>query len=261
MITERSAVDVDSALAQVAAFDGRTDIRSAIRLLMSADRDAVEPRLLDLMETYESRHNDPFWIASRILAERDPDRDPRYLLQYIRDTGPVRGNSPIHRWVRKIDVYPPVSYFVYGLSRLRRFDPVHTYAALLDEPSGFNRMTAASALGDTADPAALAPLAMALADPKRTVRTFGVNAVRRLGHSVSAEAVLEHPTGQKMVAALGDKDRGVAVMAAFALADLGGTEAVREFCARNPRRLSLFKRPLAGDIPPLRPAWPGDDTV
>lgn len=259
--SEGCSVDVDTALTQVATFDGRSEIRSAIRLLMAEDREKVEPALFDIMQTCEARHGDPFWVASRILAERDPERDPEYLLRYIHNDGPITGDSLIRRWVRKVDLYPPVTAFVYGLSRLRRFDPVHTYGKLLDEPVSFNRMYAASALGDTADPAALALLVKALTDPKRVVRGAGVTAVRRLGHSVSAAVVLEHPTCQELVAIFDDKDRRIALGAAFTFADLGDVEPVREYVRQNPRPRSRFKRALAGDIPSLPPSWPGDETV
>ena len=254
-------MDVSSALEQVAAFDGRSDIRAVIRVLMSADCEVAEPALLDIMAADNGTRADPFQVASRILAERDPDRDPQYLLRYMPDDRPIAGNSPIRRWARKVNVYPPVSACIYGLSRLRRFDPVGTYGRLLDEPFSITRMEAASALGDTADPAALDPLAKALADPKKWVRGRALNAVHRLSHTTSAAIVLGHPIRQGLMTALADRNKKLALAVAYVLADLGDVEAVREYVTRNPRRRRLFAPALAGQIPPLRPFWPGDETV
>lgn len=256
-------MDTRNAIEQIRAFDRRResgDIRSAILYLISQVGDDVEQALLDVMAENSRTHTDPFAVAGRILAERDPDRDPKYLLRYYRRHKPIEGNSPLRRWMRRMEAYPPPGSHVAGLSRLRLFRPVPAYAKLMDKSWVPHRVIAANALGDTADPAALDPLAKGLGDPDKRVRTAAVDAVRRLSRTTSAGAVANHPIRQKLVAALADKDKKVALAAAYALVAIGDEASIQMHVANNPRRRRLFAGALAGEIPPLFPIWPGEET-
>lgn len=257
-------MDADGAIEQIRAFNRRRDngdIRPAIRYLISLDSDDIEQALLDVMAENSRQHSDPFAVASRILAERDPDRDPTYLLRYFHRRKQVAGNSPLRRWMQRMEAYPPPGSHVDGLSRLRRFRPVPAYAALLDKAWTPHRMIAANALGDTANSAALDPLVGVLADPDKRVRIAAADAVRRLRRTTSAAAVVDHSIRQNLIATLADKDQKVALAAAHALAAIGDDESIRQYVATNPHRRPMFARVLAGDIPPLFRIWPGDEAL
>jgi HEAT repeat protein len=132
---------------------------------------------------------------------------------------------------------------------------------LLDRSWYYHRAVAAQALGDTADPAALDPLVTALVDPDRRVRRTAADAVRRLSHTTSTEAVFDHPIRQKLEATLADKDKNVALAVACALVTIGDAASVQAYVANNPRSRRTFAGVLAGEIPPLFPIWPGEEAV
>jgi hypothetical protein len=157
-----------------------------------------------------------------------------------------------------MEMYPPPGKHSYGLSRLRRFEPVRTYAGLLAAGITPVRASSTTALGDTADLAALDPLATALTDRRAVIRYFAANSIARLGHTTSAAAVLDHPIRQALVEALADRNKKVAFAVAFALASLGERDAVRDYLTHHPRRRRLFEPVFADDLGPFLPSWPGD---
>ncbi|HEX4226138.1 MAG TPA: HEAT repeat domain-containing protein [Pseudonocardiaceae bacterium] len=244
--------DLSAALDVVRNCGWRDEIQSACRLLLSA-ADDVEPGLLEIMaDGFKPRQTDGYRVAARILAERDPDRDPEYLLRYLRRE-PMPADSPARRWAERRIAFPPIDAIHLGLTRLRRFDPVLNFGRLLKHPYKMARGAGAQALGDTAEPRALDPLADALADPHWWVRMSAAMAVRRLNRTTSAP-IVEHPIRGVLVIGLADRNKRVAREAAYALLAIGDDESVREYAAKH-------RRVPTADIPPLFRAWPGDETV
>ncbi|WP_420855616.1 HEAT repeat domain-containing protein, partial [Streptomyces kanamyceticus] len=152
--------------------------------------------------------------AIRVAAEFDPDRDPGPFMDFL-DMQP-----PSNRLIRAIlrrstatwdypDTAPANSG--WGYTRLRRLDPppVERFTQRLAVPGSIIRVNAANALGDTADVAALSPLADALDDANPAVRSAGAAAVRRLRHAGAAAALHAHPAESQLIALLKDPKRAV----------------------------------------------------
>lgn len=197
---------------------------------------------------------------SRMLAERDPDRDPAYVARLVGDRAASAGRSAQHPdgflgWLVG-DV--PLGAEEWGFPRLRRLEPVRYYTARLGEGSVLARAFAVFGLGDTADPAAIEPLLTAFADPNHSVRVAAVQAVWRLARA----GVDTTPAQPTLVEALDDPHRKVKLEAARALCVLGFTEVVADARDRVPWWRSGLRRDLdaclRGEIPPLPKAWAGD---
>ncbi|WP_051852961.1 HEAT repeat domain-containing protein [Streptomyces aureocirculatus] len=93
-----------------------------------------------------------------------------------------------------------------GYTRLRRLSPppVERYTLRLGADSATVRVSAAMALGDTADPAALVPLAEVLDDPSTDVRLHAIQSVRRLHHAAAPSLLTDHPAEAALAKALTD---------------------------------------------------------
>lgn len=222
---------------------GREVDEALLALVADADRDVAE-------------------LAGRVLAERDPDRDPAYTERFVGDRAAAAARSP--RTAAVVDWMNgelPLGVEEWGFPRLRRLEPVRRYAAQLRGGSALARSAAALGLGDTADPAAFDALLTALADPNRTVRATAVQAVRRLARGVAGEAFRDHPVRERLAGLLADRSRAVRLEAARALCVLGDGAVVAEARGRVPWWRAGLRRDLddclAGRVPPLPRTWPG----
>ncbi|MEV4870444.1 HEAT repeat domain-containing protein [Streptomyces syringium] len=201
-------------------------------------------------------------MAVRVAAELDPDRDVEPFLDLL-DPAPS-GN----RLVRKVMTWGPLAYpdtfprSPWGYTRLRRLDPppVARYTARLLAKSRTVRVSAAMALGDTADLTALDPLAEALTDPSQDVRVSAVNSVRRLRHAGAANELQGHPAEAGLVDALSSRQPLVHEAAVQALVLLERTDMVKDVI-RSGDSGGRLKRALDRGITPLPRTWPGDETT
>lgn len=258
-----SEVDVTWVLQEIQKGEGVDPV--VVRLLVGDRSSEVDSMLLAVLADRKVKF-DVAELASRILVERDPDRDPVFLHEYF----PVAkkwvepGSNP--SWLmRFMAPYPPVGAHGFGFSRLTQLHPVDMYARQLDEKFFAVRMGGAAALGDTADLASLEPLVRALVDPSWRVRVTAADSVRRLRHAGAAEVLPAHPVRDGLMRCLGDRRRVVRVAAARALGSMGDVEPLQRrraslgWLARRQRR--DLDEVLRGEIPPLPKVWPGDETT
>lgn len=267
-MTTSSSDRVEWALKEIST-PGSESVRAAISILVAADADAVEPPLLALvLRTEESLEVGS--TASRILIERDPDRDPAFLVDKFSLTESEKAGRPGRIYGKfehfMIGDHPFAAMcYQFGFPRLRRANPIEHYSDMLSHRFSHTRGFAAIGLGDTADLTALTPLARALSDRNPAVRKHAADAVRRLRHAGAAQQMPEHPVHQKLLACLDDTKRDVRVAAARALGSLGETGTLTRHRARRPavswRRRRDIEQVLRGHIPPLVQLWPGDETV
>ena len=197
-------------------------------------------------------------LISRVLAERDPDRDPAYverMFQYglqgeLEDGALVGGED-------------------WGFTRLRQLEPVQWYEKQLHY-DGFGRwlvrMSAIVSLGDTADPAAFDVLLPVLSHEKPRSRGTAVHAVLRLGLSGLDEQYRAHPVRQRLAEMLLDeRNSKVRLEVARALCRLGDEALVADALTKASWWQRKWKRELErcvrGEIPPLPKMWPGDQNV
>jgi HEAT repeat protein len=257
--------DVVAALDEVFRRGQDADARAA-RLLVDSSDPIVEQKLQDKLGESGTRFGVEAAV-SRILVERNPDRDPSFLRGHL--IGVSQATRPFVRkaTLKDMDALsdPFLGAHVLGFSRLRKLDPVAVYARQLDNRLVSVRSGAAVGLGDTADLAALEPLARALADPHWKVRMNAADSVRRLRHTGAGTVLATHPVRERLVECLTDRHRPVRVAAAQALGSVGDVEPLRQCLSRCPwwawRRRRDLAQVLRGDIPPLRKTWPGDDTT
>lgn len=234
----------------------------AQRLVRSSDPAADEA----LLEFFHHVRGDPAVasVASRVVAERRPDRDPAYILDWFT----VANNFDGPRFVKRLVAaqrykFPWTSMF--GVSRLRQAEPIKHYTKLLSDKSVANRVGAATALGDTADLAALDPLVTALGDPHMRVRVAAADAVRRLRHAGAGNVLGDHVIRRMLIKCLSGMWSRVAVAAARALGSMDDLEPVHQQFERTARwrrrRREGFRAVIRGEIPLLGPTWVGDDTT
>lgn len=229
-----------------------------IQLLKLFRAAADETFVLDTPVRQKLRSGDRAELISRVLAERDPDRDPAYVDRMFRyglqgeldDGGLVAGEE-------------------WGFTRLRQLEPVQWYAKQLHYsgfPSWLMRTSAVVALGDTADPAAFDVLLPALSDEKVRWRGAAVQAVLRLALSGLEEQYRAHPVRQRLTEMLSDgRNSKVRVEVARALCRLGDEALVADALTKASWWQRKWKRELEaclrGEIPPLPKVWPGDQNV
>jgi hypothetical protein len=200
-------------------------------------------------------------LAWRIWCERDRDRDPQPLVDFLGDEPRVEPNGGRGLFAEIVNP-PVVVLFMYGSSRLRRLEPVAQYDRILSGDFSLNtRIGAAIGLGDTGEAAALTPLLKGLADADPRVRAHSADAVRRLVNAGAREVVKQHDVSRLLVHRLGDRDRRVRIAALRALGAAGLVEPVEGFAGRSRRERAEAERVRDGEIPPLEPTWPGDDTT
>ncbi|MFI6102062.1 HEAT repeat domain-containing protein [Lentzea sp. NPDC051213] len=193
-------------------------------------------------------------LISRVLAERDPDRDPAYVERMFRygldgelEDGAVLGAED------------------WGFTRLRRLEPVKWYADQLyydGFAKSLMRLGAVFALGDTADPAAFDVLLPVLSDRKPRMRATAVHAVRRLARAGLDAEYRAHPVRQRLAELLADPHLNVRVEAARALCVLGDEALVADAPGKASWWQRKWKRALEtclhGEIPSLPKIWAGD---
>lgn len=251
--------DVDGLLNVLREGPDSANARRAAQLLIRLEDGSADAALLAFFG--ETRTDAPVaMMASRVLAERDPYRDPSYVLDWFS----FRGKIP-----RMLTIFPMWKWAAYkfpittmcGVSRLRRADPVRHYTHFLRSGGSGARFNAAAALGDTADVAALDALEHALTDRHWRVRRVAADSVRRLRHFGAAETLPTHGAYQRLVACLADTKDEVSVAAARALWSLGQEDPVHEALRSLPHRRRLLEPVTSGEIPPLGTVWAADETL
>ncbi|SDG92435.1 HEAT repeat-containing protein [Lentzea fradiae] len=189
-------------------------------------------------------------LLCRVLAERDPDRDPGFALRHFyAETG-----GPVRQWLGQ-EVYRGPWVWLYGITRLRRAKPVEHIVPDVTHWLACRRQGAVTALGDTADPAAVPPVTGRLRDAKWQVRVAAAEAVRRLAGSGvqvggAAEALLRclHHERQEVV------EQAAAALAVPALRD----HLVWSRATLMPLAGAIVDNALDGVVAPLTPLWPGE---
>ncbi|QDQ15912.1 HEAT repeat domain-containing protein [Streptomyces spectabilis] len=203
-------------------------------------------------------------LAIRVAAELDPDRDVEPFWDLLEP------RPPKNRLVRKVMSWGALAYpdtfprSAWGYTRLRRLTPppVERYTLRHGADSATVRVSAAMALGDTADPAALDPLAEVLHDPSTDVRLNAIQSVRRLHHAAAASALDGHPAEAGLVKALGDRRAQIRDAAVRALVLWERAELVREAASTADTALAeALRHTLTESVDPLPQTWPGDSTT
>ncbi|GGO42819.1 HEAT repeat domain-containing protein [Streptomyces lasiicapitis] len=152
----------------------------------------------------------------------------------------------------------------WGYTRLKRLSPppVERYTLRLRADNTTVRVSAAMALGDTADPAALDPLSEVLNDPSTDVRLNAIQSVRRLHHAGAASVLDSHPAEAGLVGAIGDRRPQIRDAAAQALMLWERSELVRQVAATVDTALAeALRYTLTRAVDPLPQTWPGDGTT
>ncbi|MFE3170041.1 HEAT repeat domain-containing protein [Amycolatopsis sp. NPDC059090] len=210
----------------------------------------------------EIRSGKVLTLALRVLVERDRDRDSDPLLDLVPDGHVTAVENPSSSAARSAIWAPIVTRYQFGFSRLRKLGPVGQYDKILRNYPTAVRMKATIGLGDSGEVYALHPLANALKDKSPNVRTFGADAVRRLGNGGLREEARQHPVRQLLVELLQDDQlRETRIAAARALGSFGEFETLREHSPKSSRDQREWARILQGEIPPLKRTWPGDLTI
>ncbi|WP_410652784.1 HEAT repeat domain-containing protein [Amycolatopsis sp. cmx-4-54] len=210
-----------------------------------------------------ARHHEAAALASRILVERDPNRSPDFLPDFIRPVTLARskGAKGLARFTEFFLGEPPPSAFQFGYSRLRSVDALGDYTRMAKHRFSSLRYGAMLGLADTADLAALDPLARGLDDRSPRVREAAANAVRRLRHAGPVKDILAHQVHQKLIQALSDRSAEVRIAAARALGALGDHDALRKHSHALRGEQTELDQILNNRIPPLDKIWPLDDTT
>ncbi len=236
----------DGALAGIRDW-GSPDLRAHIRILIDSSEPGIGEIILDSLE--EAGPVRP--LLCRILAERDADRDPEYALRYFyEETG-----GPVRRWLGQ-EVYRSPWVWLYGITRLRTANPVARITPDTTHWLATRRQIAVTALGDTADPAALSPVIGRLRDPKWWVRAQAAAATRRLARG----GVQVGSAAEALITCLHHDRQEVIEQAAAALA----LPAMRERLLWSRATLmplagAIADNALDGVVVPLTPLWPGEN--
>jgi hypothetical protein len=256
-----SDANEQQALDRIASGTKEEDWREAAVVLSSGSGAEVDHELLAMFHTALDRGEDSrAELVSRILAERDPDRDPSYAERLLPEpvAEPGRGER-LAEWL--VGEIPPGAE-EWGFTRLRRLEPVKHYAGQLRDGAPTARLLAAGNLGDTADADAFDVLLPALSDRSRNVRFAAVQSVRRLAEAGFAEEYSGHAVRQRLAELLSNDDRLVRVAAARTLFLFGDEELVAEALSRTTWSQRKLKRELEavlrGDVPPLPKMWIGE---
>ncbi|WP_177320516.1 HEAT repeat domain-containing protein [Lentzea waywayandensis] len=189
-------------------------------------------------------------LLCRVLAERDPNRDPHYALRhfYTETDGPVR------KWLGQ-EVYRSPWVWLYGITRLHNANPVERIAPDATNWFAARRQIAVIALGDTANPAALPPVIGRLRDQKWWVRTQAAAAIRRLARSgvpigSASDGLLRclHHDRQEVI------EQAAAALAQPSLRD----RLLWSRATLMPLAGAIVDNALDGVVAPLTPLWPGE---
>ncbi|WP_439660707.1 HEAT repeat domain-containing protein [Lentzea sp. HUAS TT2] len=235
----------DGALAGIRGWNSPDLSAHARHLIDSTERGLEDVILGNLDEAGPVRP-----LLCRVLAERDPHRDPHYALRhfYAETDGPVR------KWLGH-EVYRSPWAWLYGITRLRNAKPVERITP--DATSWFatRRQIAVMALGDTADPAALPPVVGCLRDQRWWVRAQAAAAIRRLAKS----GVPIGGASDGLLRCLHHERREVIEQAAAALAHRSLRDRlVWSRATLMPLAGAVVDNALDGVVAPLVPLWPGE---
>ncbi|WP_158842472.1 HEAT repeat domain-containing protein [Saccharothrix deserti] len=246
-------MSTDAALAAVLDVDS-PDRRARIRSLIDSTEEGLDDRILALLA---DRPPTAASVLCRILAERNPDRDPSYALDFFAR----RSGKPgvVDAWMRR-QAYGILG-IGYGIPRLRRASPVEHYRRYLASWTSIRRFKAVWSLGDTADPAAVPLLVKALRDRSWRIRANATTSIRRLARdgAVAPEAV--DSVADALVACLKSRRPKLVELAAAALSIplLRDRLAHERRSARlKPSTAAIVDAALEGEVPPLHPIWEGD---
>ncbi|MET8757268.1 HEAT repeat domain-containing protein [Lentzea sp. NPDC004782] len=236
----------DGALAGIRGWES-PDLRAHIRILMDSNEPLVEEIILDSLDDAGPARP----LLCRVLAERDPYRDPQYALRHFYEMT----DGPVRRRLGR-EVYRSPWVWLYGITRLRNADPIGHIAPDATHWLATRRLIAVTALGDTADPAALPPVIGRLRDAKWRVRSEAAAAVRRLAGS----GVQVGSAAEALVRCLQDDRQEVVEQAAAVLA----LPALRDRLVWSRATLmplggAIVDNALDGVVAPLVPLWPGEE--
>jgi len=233
----------------------------AAAMLARGRGDEVDRELLELFDAAADWSNSPEakisqkvgWrehaeLISRILAERDPDRDPSYLDRLFGEHQPGEVVIGGEDW---------------GFTRLRRLEPVQRYTDQLRDGGFIARVCAATGLGDTVDPAAFDVLLTALSDRRYMIRGAAVQSVQRLAQSGLEDVYSTHAARQRLAdMLLTDRRLIVRVLAARVLYLFGDEPLVVGALRRapwwRPRLKASLNACLSGGNPPPEKVWIGE---
>ncbi|GGN14268.1 hypothetical protein GCM10011609_63550 [Lentzea pudingi] len=251
-------MNIDVALAGV--FDRNSPDRGArIRALVESDDASVDAHIEALLEEH-SRSMAVAPILCRVLAERRPDRDPSYVLEFF---GKGRKGDPADWLVRRSPYRSPALCY-YGIPRLRLLKPVEHLARDLGQWSAHRRGIAVVGLGDTADPEAARLVAGRLKDWRSKIRVAAADSIRRLARDGALPPESLDVVGDGLVACLFHRKEAVVRHAAAALAVPALKERlvlVRQAGTLSPSAASEVDDVLAGTVVSLREKlWPGEIT-
>ncbi len=247
-------------MGRIASADKDDRVRAAAELARGEGPEDDDALLALLAKAFDDKDYELRDLLIRVLAERDPDRDPDYALRFS-GSRPIDHGSRFERlwsWMMGETTLSMPS----ALPRLRRLRPVELYTRQLRTGSPIARMLAASQLGETRDKAAMDVLVTALGDRSKWVRLNAVLGVRRLVRSGAVPDFADHPARRLVADLLTDRHRKVRVAAAQALCTWGDTAVVAAARKAAGWRRPRFRRDLDAclrdEIPPLPKTWPGD---
>lgn len=242
--------DVDTAIAGARDRTAK-DRREHIQFLIASTQEGLDEEILAMLPDMPAYDRAPL---CRILAERDPDRDPDYARKSF--AGFERSRMGAWSDRRAFTFLAPMAWG-FGFSRLRRLKPVERYTAECKRWSVGRRHQAVLALGDTADPAAVPLVLKALEDKSWRVRCAAAYSIRSLFN----EGVVStpEPAIDLLSQRLSD-DRPLNVEAAAgALSDLGRTDLLIQARHRDlqPDARKIIDLALAGQVCAPFAYWPG----
>lgn len=227
----------------------------AQRLVVHAG-EKIEQDLLEIVQDRGYLRPSVQAFATRILVERDRNRDPADLL-VLHPNSSKRGL--LGYFTAGDDTILSLSY---GLHRLYRLDPVNRLRRILVERYWWRiQCRAVDGLGDTGSLDALAAIGIGITNKNPQVRAASGDAFRRLCYSVGPEVVKKQNVGDVLERALLDSSQDVRIAAARTCAVLGEIGLLRGQMSRNVQDRDEISRIIDGDIPPLVRTWPGDIAV
>jgi hypothetical protein len=224
--------------------------REQVRVLLGSTQPGLDQRMLDMVAD-DCPAKD---VLCRILAERDPDRDPQYALDAVLGKGGLYS-----RWLgKRVFRFAGAAVMpVYGIDRLRRLKPVEHLTRETTRWSAPARSMALARLGDTADPAAVPVVIKPLTDKSSLVRPAAVGAIRSLyltGALTSVESVAD-----VLVEQLTDGSLMLVEAAAGALVDLGLSDRLIRDGLASPSAVKIVDLALDGRVCVPKPMWPGHE--
>ncbi|ONI86236.1 hypothetical protein ALI22I_26460 [Saccharothrix sp. ALI-22-I] len=231
------------------------DRRAHIRSLIDSTEEGLDDKILTLITGQRPLVAS---VLCRILAERDPDRDPSYALDlFARSSGKP---GMVDAWMRRQAYRSPLG-LGYGIPRLRRASPIEHYRRDLSSWMVIRRFNAVLSLSDTADPAAVPLVVKALRDRKWWIRADAAIAIRRLARDGAVAPEAADSVADALVACLRSLRPKLVEHAAAALSipifrDRLAHE--RRSSRLKPRTAAIVDAALEGKVPPLHPIWEGD---